>query len=283
MISKHKEEQINEKIIKYYQDCDDSYQHWSRHEIYDMHYGYWDETVKNHGDSLLKMNQVVSEKMKIKSKDKILDAGCGVGAVSIWLAKRYSDIEVTGINISKMQIDKASSFAKKFGVENRVEFLERDFLNTSFADESFDVVFAIESVCHTEDKKDFIKEAYRILKVGGKLVIIDGFIKKEKLNKLNQYFLNNLLRGWVIPNLAKKSDFQKYLKESGFKNIEFTDITRNILSSSREIFKRGILGWPVYKLKRKKIMQINHVEGCIFQYLALKSGVWIYGVIYAEK
>ena len=73
------------------------------------------------------------------------------------------------------------------------------------------------------------------------------------------------------------------MEEAGFENIEFTDITKNIIPSSREIFKRGIFGWPVYKLKGKNQIQMDHVKGFIFQYLALKLGSWKYQIVYGEK
>jgi tocopherol O-methyltransferase len=193
------------------------------------------------------------------------------------------DINAVGISLSSLQTEKANNFAEKKGVSSKVEFYVKDFNNTGFDDESFDVVWGVESVCHTPDKSDFIKEAHRILKKGGKLIIADGFIGKDNLSKLDRYFLNNWIKRWKVPSLVKISDFERSLKERGFKNIEFTNTSNNILPSSKEIFKRGLLGLPIYKIKGKNLVQINHVKGCIFQYFALKKKSWIYGIFYAEK
>jgi tocopherol O-methyltransferase len=273
---------LNKQIAEYYEQTDSSYQHWGEEEIYNIHYGFCDGDTYSHVESLNNMNRVLAKRLNIKAGDKILDAGCGVGASAIWLAQNY-DVEVTGINISAFQCEKANNFAKKLGVSNKVKFYVRDFNKTDFPAETFDIIWSIEGVCHTERKEDFIKEAYRILKNNGKLIVADGFIIKDRLSKLDRYFLDNWIKRWVVPNLAKVNDFKKYLEEVGFKNIEFTNITKKILPSSKEIFKRGILGLPVYKLKHKSPIKINHVKGCIFQYLALKKGAWIYGIFYAEK
>jgi len=275
-------DELQRKIINYYDQTDSSYQHWGEEEIYNMHYGFWDGRIQSHVESLNNMNWVLAEKLKIKHGDKILDAGCGVGASSIWLAKHY-DIEVIGITLSGLQCEKANNFAKKENVSERVKFYVQDFTETNFSDKSFDIVWTIEGICHVPNKEDFVKEAYRILKDNGKLIIADGFIGKDNFSKLDCYLLNNWIGRWFVPNLAKTSDFQKYLREAGFKNIKFIDITKEILPSAREIFKRGILGWLVYKLKRKNQIKMNHIKGCIFQYLALKKGAWIYGIFYAEK
>ena len=49
-----------------------------------IHYGYWDEKVRSFPQSLLRMNEVMMEAARIKSTDKVLDAGCGVGGSSIF-------------------------------------------------------------------------------------------------------------------------------------------------------------------------------------------------------
>lgn len=273
-----------EKIIQYYYSCDKSYQHWGEHEIYEMHYGYWDKTIKSHSDSLTKMNQFLSEKMKINSGDKILDAGCGVGAISIWLARHYDNIKITGINISKTQLNKADIFAKKCGVSNKIIFLEKDYLNTTFINESFNTIFAIESVCHTKNKNDFIKEAHRILRYEGKLIVGDFFLTKSILNKLEKKVMHLYLNGWAVPNLSSKEYFIEDLKRAGFKNIECLDKTANIIPSSKIMFKKGCSGLFVDKIikHRSKVQYANTIT-CFFQYIALKMGLWKYLVFYAEK
>ena len=57
------------------------------------------------------------------------------------------------------QLDLAKKFAKEKGVEDLVQFKINDFTSTGFEDDIFDVVWAVESVCHTIDKKKFIDEA----------------------------------------------------------------------------------------------------------------------------
>src|SRR3989338_3874518 len=66
---------------------------------YAMHYGYWEKDTKTLDEALLNTNRFMAKIGKINAKMKILDAGCGVGGSSIWLAKNYG-AEVTGITIS---------------------------------------------------------------------------------------------------------------------------------------------------------------------------------------
>ena len=81
-----------EDIIQYYKFCDKSYQHWSqtrKNKTYEIHYGFFDSNHKKHKESLINMNRVMANKLNLKSGWKILDAGCGVGASSIFMAKNY--------------------------------------------------------------------------------------------------------------------------------------------------------------------------------------------------
>ncbi len=272
-----------EKVKKYYRECDSSYQHWGEEEIYNIHYGFWEDGVDSHTKSLNNMNRFLAERAVIEKGLRVLDAGCGVGASSIWLAENYDDINVTGITISELQCEKANAFAKKRGLSDRVKFYVNDFNSTDFPDGSFDMVWGLESICYAVQKEGFIKEAWRLLDDRGRIIVADGFVAKEPYDRLDEYFMKRWLEGWVVPNLATVDGFRKSLEKMGFKNIDFKDITKNVKPSAREIFKRGCLGWPAYKIKRKNKLKMKHVKGCIFQYLGLKRGSWKYGVFYAEK
>jgi len=274
-----------QKVKEYYKELDKSYKHWGDEEIYNIHYGYWDENTKSHIQSLENMNRVLAERLKIKPGDKILDAGCGVGASAIWLAKNY-DVEVTGITISELQCEKAKIFAKKTEVSDKLKFYVQNFQNPNFKNETFDAVWILESLCHGDNKEKFLQETYRILKNGGKLIIADFFLTKPytKLNKIQKWLVDRWLFGWRLADLWTAKELKYYAEKIGFKNIEIIDITKNILPSSREIFKRGYQGYLVDKYLKKRLpIQMAHVASCIYQGLALKIGTWKYLIICVEK
>jgi len=274
-----------QKVKEYYKETDKSYQHWGMEEIYAFHHGFWDENTKSHIESLANMNRVLAEKLKIKPGDKILDAGCGVGASAIWLAKNY-DVEVTGITISELQCEKAKIFAKKEGLSDRVKFYVQDFQKPEFNNTSFDIIWILESLCHGEDKGKFIRETYRLLKKGGKLIAAEYFLTKPypKLNAIGKWLVDRWLKSWCLPNLWTAEEFKNYAEKVGFKNIEIIDITKHTSPSSEEIFKRGFRGYLADKyIKKRAPVQMAHVAGCIYQGLALKMGAWRYQIIYGKK
>jgi tocopherol O-methyltransferase len=277
----------NQKIIQYY-DYHQKYfkMLWYTPHDLAMHYGYWDSKTKKHSDALLNMNRALANIAKIKPTDLILDAGCGVGGSSIWLARNF-ETEVIGISLSQKQIDLANNFAKENHVDHLIKFYVRDFLDTKFEYESFDVVWAIESVCYAENKSDFTSEAWRILRKNGRLIVADGFIKKEVLTEEEQKIVEKFCNGVKVPNLAEIAKFKKALRESKFKGTRFFDVTEKIMPSSKRLYYLCKFHLPLVKiLESFKItpkMLTRHILAGINQYYGIIKKIFTYGIFYAEK
>ncbi len=140
-----------------------------------IHFGYYDDNNKTQDKAVINMNKVLASISKITVDDVVLDAGCGIGGSSIWLAKNIG-CKVIGITLSERQAFLASKLAQKNNVSNLVQFFVKDFTSTKFPPNSFDVVWGLESICYAKNKRDFLSEARRILKKGGRIIVADGFL-----------------------------------------------------------------------------------------------------------
>jgi sterol 24-C-methyltransferase len=78
---------------------------------------------------------------------KVLDVGCGVGGPAREMVK-FTGAHVTGLNNNDYQIDRATHYAHKQGLSDKMAFVKGDFMQMSFPDNSFDVVYAIEATVH---------------------------------------------------------------------------------------------------------------------------------------
>ena len=273
-------------IIEYYNYTLPFYRLFYHGNTQGIHYGYWDSETKNHNEALLNTNQFLSEKAQIKSDDYILDAGCGVGGSSIWLAKNHK-ARVAGITLSERQVKEAEKLASENNVSDLTTFYQRDFLDSGFEDETFSVVWAIESVCYAENKEDFLQEAYRVLKKGGRLIIWDGFQCRKPKNEKEVKDLNTFCEGWALPNLADTSEFKQSLSNTGFRNIKEFDVSKESYPSAKKIYKMSKWSYPLSIFFNKirltpHLLVKNNLSG-IVQYKLIKNNLANFMVYYAEK
>ncbi len=108
---------------------------------------------------------------EVSAPQAILDAGCGIGGSTLYLARQYG-ARATGITLSPVQAERAQARAQAAGLGDRVNFQVADALATPFPDASFDLIWSLESGEHMPDKAAFLRECYRLLAPGGQLVFV---------------------------------------------------------------------------------------------------------------
>jgi tocopherol O-methyltransferase len=277
----------HKNIVEYYNSTEHSYKDaWDLDRSLSIHYGYWDEKVKSFPESLLRMNQVMMEAANIKSTDKVLDAGCGVGGSSIYMAAN-TGCNVTGISLSERQVTKAKELAIKNKVDDKVEFKLMDYCRTNFPDASYDVVWGCESICYADDKELFIKEAFRLLKAGGRLVVADGFVSEFSNN--DNRVIRHWIDGWQVNYLESPKRFEDFMKSAGFSGIQYRDISKYTAHSSRRLYRFYFLAnlylfWKTISFSNRATeMQKKNINACKYQYYGLKKGLWQYGLITGFK
>ncbi len=107
LMNKPQNEILDTTVIQYYDTCEVDYKLiWKLKTHMAMHYGYWEKETVHLGDALHNLNRRISDMAEFKAGDKILDAGCGVGGSSIFLAKNFHGT-YHGISLSENQITKA--------------------------------------------------------------------------------------------------------------------------------------------------------------------------------
>ena len=142
-----KKDNKSSSIAVYFEQRWDIFKKWCyASETLGIHYGYYDNSVKNFKNAVLNMNDLIGEllNLDVNKTEKILDAGCGVGGTSIYLGRKYSNVHFTGITNSKKQVEMGREFIKEKKVNN-FKIIYGDFIYTDFPNDYFDSVFAIES------------------------------------------------------------------------------------------------------------------------------------------
>ncbi|WP_109830699.1 methyltransferase domain-containing protein [Reichenbachiella versicolor] len=274
------------EIAKYYRQTQNHYlKWWNLKKSLSLHYGIWDDNVKSFAESLENTNKVLLETAQIKSSDKVLDAGCGVGGAAHYIHK-LTGATVTGISLSPEQVTLANSVIYKKGLAKQLDFHVMNYCETSFENESFDVIWACESICHATNKSNVIKECIRLLKPSGKLIMCDYFLTPQGENDTTG-ILRKWERAWSLSQLPSLPSFTNQLNNH-FQKVKAWDYTSQIVKSSKRMYYASILGSipsELYNLSHPKVSQYakNHYKSGIYQYQALKKRLWGYNVILASK
>ena len=111
--------------------------------------------------------------VKIDADDRILDIGCGGGANIARLLQRTQQGTLTGIDFSPVSVRKSTKVNAKAIQEGRCRVLEGNVADLPFAEGSFDVVTAFETIYFWPDIEHCFNEVKRVLKPGGQFVIVN--------------------------------------------------------------------------------------------------------------
>jgi len=156
----------------------------------------------------------------LKEGETVLDLGSGAGFDCFLAAKRVGlSGKVIGVDMTPEMIDKARENARKADFHN-VEFRLGEIENLPAGDTTVDVIISNCVINLSVDKPRVFKEAFRVLKPKGRLMISDIVLLKE----LPDFILNSMeAYSACVSGALKKDTYIKAMKDAGFKEIEIMD------------------------------------------------------------
>ncbi|MBD2776807.1 methyltransferase domain-containing protein [Iningainema tapete] len=202
---------------------------WGEH----MHHGYYgaDGTIKK--DRRRAQIDLVEELLlwaEVKEANHVLDVGCGIGGSSLYLANKLN-ARATGITLSPVQAARATERALDLGLAARTNFLVADAQAMPFGDNSFDLVWALESGEHMPDKAKFMQECYRVLQPGGTLIMVtwchrpvDGYpLSADEVSLLQEIY-----RVYCLPYVISLPEYEAMACSLGLQGVRTADWSRAV-------------------------------------------------------
>lgn len=171
-------------------------------------------------ESMKRYEHFIALQLGLKSGQKVLDVGCGVGGPLREIA-RFSSASVTGVNNNEYQITRGKELNRIAGVDKTCNFVNADFMKMPFPDNSFDAVYAIEATCHAPDAYGIYKEIYRVLKPGQcfaayEWCMTDAF---DPNNQEHKKIKAEIEIGGGLPDIRLMRQCLEALKQAGFEVI----------------------------------------------------------------
>lgn len=199
---------------------------WGEH----MHHGYYGADGTQKKDRRIAQIDLIEELLNwagVSDAQRILDVGCGIGGSSLYLAQKFN-ASATGITLSPVQAARAKERAQAAGLSARADFQVADALNMPFADDSFDLVWSLESGEHMPDKRKFLQECYRVLKPGGTFIMatwchrpLGG--KAGQLTDDERKHLAEIYRVYALPYVISLPEYESMADKISFQNIRTAD------------------------------------------------------------
>jgi tocopherol O-methyltransferase len=246
---------------------------WGEH----IHHGYWirgDETKER---AQIQLIDHLAQAAGIRPGCKILDVGCGLGGSSIHLARNYK-AEVTGITISPVQVNMARKMATSEGVNAKFLLMNAE---TMEFDESFDVVWSVESISHYQNPGQFFGCAAKLLKPNGIFAMTDWFKKENLEQRVHRACIHPIEKSMLV-ELHTMEDYQGWMREHGLQIIK-TEILNKNCAKTWDICLDIINDKTFWKLAAQKGAEfVNFLRGFRAMRAGFGSGKFIYGLIVAK-
>ncbi|HEX8331494.1 MAG TPA: bifunctional demethylmenaquinone methyltransferase/2-methoxy-6-polyprenyl-1,4-benzoquinol methylase UbiE, partial [Segetibacter sp.] len=144
----------------------------------------------------------------------VLDVAPGTGDVAILTHKILKPNKIVGIDISEGMLELGRKKIERLHLNNNIELLAGDSENIKFSENYFDAVTVAFGVRNFENLEQGLQEILRVLKPGGKLVVLEFSKPKQKVFKdLYNLYMQNIAPA-VVSVFSKNKKAYKYLNDS---------------------------------------------------------------------
>ena len=167
----------------------------------------WFMNRPQHAERAINRAEKLLRFINLKEKQNFLEVGCGSGAVSKHIAKKYP-LKVTGIDIDPEQIQLAQ---RNIGDIPDIHFLVVDATNLPFPDNDFDIVLSFGVTHHISNWLGALKEIRRVLKPKGHFIYMD-LIYLELIAKFGRSFKHSY-------GITTMPDLTSFIQQNDFSPI----------------------------------------------------------------
>jgi SAM-dependent methyltransferase len=183
----------------------------------------------------------------LETNSTVLELGCGSGGYALHLAQSVS-CQVVGLDINVAGIQNANQLAAAAGIAARARFEQCDASRSlPFGDGSFDAVFSNDVLCHIPARLNVLREMFRVLKPGGRMLfsdalVVGGLISHEEIATRSSIGL------YVY---SPPGENERLMEQAGFRSIRAADTTQNAAQIAKQ--------WHQAREKRKD--ELVAIEG----------------------
>lgn len=231
-----------------------------------------------HKKKLLYQAETVQDIINTYDYSNILELGCGMGFNTNYLAPQNPNRTFTGIDLTPNNIEFANQKSKHL---NNVSFYQIDFDKLEKPEKKYDLIFAIETLCHSKNLIALLNKLTDYITDNGKIIIFDGYIKQGVTlnNEAEKKAYQLLSWGFALPTFQKLEEVLNRNNLDGLKIDTNTEFSENVLPNALA-FQRGSLKTLQYHFLIKLLLKthlisiayIKQISAGLFGAYFLKTG-----------
>lgn len=195
---------------------------------------------------------------------RVLDAGCGVGHVALFMAAK-GDYQVDCIDIVPRHVAKAKRNVELAGKKSSISVRHGDYHHLEqFQDGTFDGVYTMETFVHSNNPRKALAEILRVLKPGGRLAMNE--YDHEQLEKVDKDLAKSMKMVNKYSSMPANASFDKgvleeLLKEEGFEDVRLKDMSKNIVPMLWLFYVFALVPYIIFRFLGIEHHFVNTVAG----------------------
>ncbi|WP_081763270.1 class I SAM-dependent methyltransferase [Imhoffiella purpurea] len=195
-----------------------------------LNLGYWTGSTADADEASESLVMLMADWADLSASDEVLDVGYGFGDQDILWSQRCGPRRIVGLNPTASQVEVAQRRVSDLGLEERIDLRLGSATRMSIPDASVDRVMALECAFHFDTREDFFREAWRVLRPGGRLVTADILpmptAEGRKARALQRLSWGMMANKFAVPdaNVYGIEGYRERLVAQGFDSIRIESI-----------------------------------------------------------